>query len=257
MPYFRGLPGALADRRGAGRGAARRMCSRPGPGSATTRAPAISMPAPGWSPAIMAGASRTPRTGSRALPGIGAYTAAAIAAIAFGARGRRGRRQCRAGDRPALRRSTRRCPRRSRRSAALVGALTPAGAAGDFAQAMMDLGATICTPRRPACALCPWIVHCAGRASRRRRRRLPREGGRRRRPAAPRGVPSWLSAAGRRRAARERPDKGLLGGMTEMPSSRWSERARAGDALARRRSRRLASGCPARSSTASPISSWC
>ena len=91
----------------------------------------------------------------RALPGIGAYTAAAIAAIAF--------------DRPAtpvdgnierviarLYAVERRCRRRSRKSRRLAAALTPQRRAGDFAQAMMDLGATICTPKNPACALCPW-----------------------------------------------------------------------------------------------------
>jgi A/G-specific adenine glycosylase len=99
----------------------------------------------------------------RALPGIGAYTAAAIAAIAFDAPtspvdGNIERVIARLfavadplpGAKPALRR--------------LARELTPQRRAGDFAQAMMDLGATICTPKKPACALCPWNDSCNGHA---------------------------------------------------------------------------------------------
>src|SRR5262245_58592750 len=94
--------------------------------------------------------------GLRTLPGIGAYTAAAIAAIAF--------------DQPAspvdgnIERVVARLfavedelPAAKPRIRALAASLTPAHRAGDFAQAMMDLGATICTPKKPACALCPWM----------------------------------------------------------------------------------------------------
>ena len=90
------------------------------------------------------------------LPGIGPYTAAAVAAIAGGAAGGAGRRQCRAGAGAAAR----------GRDAAAGGApaaargwpsgLPPRHAAGDFAQALMELGALVCTPRRPACLACPW-----------------------------------------------------------------------------------------------------
>ena len=98
----------------------------------------------------------------RTLPGIGAYTAAAIAAIAF--------------DQPAspvdgnIERVIARLfaveeelPAAKPRIRALAESLTPQRRAGDFAQAMMDLGATICTPKKPACALCPWMASCAAR----------------------------------------------------------------------------------------------
>ena len=76
------------------------------------------------------------------------------------ARGR-GRRQCRAGDRAAARARRSRCRRPAPRIRALTDAMTPDEGAGDFAQAMMDLGATICTPRNPDCRRCPLRAHCA------------------------------------------------------------------------------------------------
>jgi len=97
----------------------------------------------------------------RELPGVGPYTAAAIAAIAY--------------DTPVtpvdgnIERVVARLfavsaplPRAKPELQQLARGLTPRRRAGDFAQAMMDLGATICTPKRPACALCPWIDSCAG-----------------------------------------------------------------------------------------------
>ena len=100
----------------------------------------------------------------RTLPGLGAYTAAAVAAIAFGGRAvvvdanvERVVARLRAiatalpAARPAIR--------------AAADAITPDERAGDFAQAMMDLGATICTPRKPRCLLCPLRDDCAGHAS--------------------------------------------------------------------------------------------
>ncbi|MEZ5668399.1 MAG: A/G-specific adenine glycosylase [Alphaproteobacteria bacterium] len=102
--------------------------------------------------------------GLRALPGVGTYTAAAIAAIAF--------------DRPAavvdgnverviarLVDLDRPLPGAKRTVARLVAAMVPAGRPGDFAQATMDLGATVCTPRAPACGLCPWMRACRARAA--------------------------------------------------------------------------------------------
>ncbi|HEY7945622.1 MAG TPA: A/G-specific adenine glycosylase, partial [Casimicrobiaceae bacterium] len=101
--------------------------------------------------------------GLRALPGIGDYTAAAIAAIAF--------------DAPAVpvdgnveRVVTRLCaveeelPAAKPRIKALAASLLPPARSGDFAQALMDLGATICTPKKPACVLCPWNEACVARA---------------------------------------------------------------------------------------------
>ena len=101
--------------------------------------------------------------GLRDLPGIGAYTAAAIAAIAFDAPvtpvdGNIERVVARlyAIDAPL--------PSAKPEISRLARGLTPPRRAGDFAQAMMDLGATICTPKQPACALCPWNESCAAYA---------------------------------------------------------------------------------------------
>src|SRR6266508_4541197 len=148
-----------------------------------------------------------------ALPGIGRYTAAAIAAIAFGAHaapvdGNIERVVARlfavAEELPAAKGSIRR----------LAEALVPAQRAGDFAQALMDLGATICTPKKPACALCPWMDACAGR----RRgdpetfpRKAPKREGRLRRGAA-----FVVTRADGFVLVRSRAPKGLLGGMTEV-----------------------------------------
>ncbi len=102
----------------------------------------------------------------RALPGIGAYTAAAVAAIAFEARAA-------AVDGNVERVVSRlfavedELPAGKPRIRALAASLVPEQRAGDFAQAVMDLGATICTPRKPACAVCPWMAQCEARLARR------------------------------------------------------------------------------------------
>jgi A/G-specific adenine glycosylase len=154
----------------------------------------------------------------RTLPGIGAYTAAAIAAIAFDAPaspvdGNVERVIARLfavaaplpGIKPELRRHARE--------------LTPQHRAGDFAQAMMDLGATICTPKKPACALCPWNESCAAHMrgdAETFPRRIPKREGALRRGAAfvARRADGFL-------LVRTRPAKGLLGGMTEVPTTQW------------------------------------
>ncbi len=153
------------------------------------------------------------------LPGIGRYTAAAIAAIAFNHRtvpvdGNVERVLSRLfaieEELPAAK------PEIHRRAQSLA----PAQRAGDFAQALMDLGATLCTPAKPACALCPWIDSCAAR----RRgdpqsfpRKTPKREGRLRRGAA-----FVVVSADGRMLLRSRPPKGLLGGMTEVPTTVWS-----------------------------------
>jgi A/G-specific adenine glycosylase len=155
----------------------------------------------------------------RALPGIGAYTAAAINAIAF--------------DAPAtpvdgnIERVVARLhavesvlPAAKPEIFRLARALTPARRAGDFAQALMDLGATICTPKNPACALCPWNGGCAARqtgAAETFPRRAPKREGNLRRGAAfvARRADGFV-------LVRTRPSKGLLGGMTEVPTGAWS-----------------------------------
>ncbi|RUW79116.1 A/G-specific adenine glycosylase [Mesorhizobium sp. M1E.F.Ca.ET.063.01.1.1] len=159
--------------------------------------------------------------GLRQLPGIGAYTAAAIAAIAF--------------DRPAAvvdgnvervisRLYSIETPLGEAKPEirALVEKLVPQTRPGDFAQAMMDLGATICTPRRPRCMLCPVREDCSAILSGDPERfpvRLPKDDKPLRRGAA--------FVAQRSDGAillRKRPDKGLLGGMTEVPTTAWTAR---------------------------------
>src|SRR5271155_3267650 len=109
------------------------------------------------------GAFPSERAALRALPGIGDYTAAAIAAIAFD-------RRFAAVDGNVERVVARvfavrePMPIAKPQLRALAASLVPAQRAGDFAQAMMDLGATICTPRKPRCVLCPWCEPCAARA---------------------------------------------------------------------------------------------
>jgi A/G-specific adenine glycosylase len=164
-----------------------------------------------------------------ALPGIGPYTAAAIAAIAFDARaaavdGNVERVVARlfavADELPAAKPTLRR----------LAQTLVPALRAGDFAQALMDLGATICTPKQPACALCPWTAVCAVRARGDAESfpvKAPKREGRMRRGAA-----FVVQRADGAVLVRTRPPKGLLGGMTEVPTTEWTHDFNDADALA-------------------------
>ena len=154
----------------------------------------------------------------RRLPGIGDYTAAAIAAIAFD------RREA-AIDGNVERVVARLCavrdplPAAKPQLRALAAALVPAQRAGDFAQALMDLGATICTPRRPRCVLCPWRACCAAVASG-LAEDLPSRAAKPDRPLR-HGVAFWLTRADGAVLLRRRPEKGLLGGMIEIPSTPW------------------------------------
>ncbi len=158
----------------------------------------------------------------RELPGIGAYTAAAIAAIAF--------------DRPSVvvdgnvERVMARLfgveeplPGAKARLHALAAGLTPDARPGDYAQAVMDLGATICTPRNPACGICPWREPCVARREG-IAATLPRRAAK---PAKPvrLGV-AWLAVRDDGAVLVEtRPERGLLGGMLGLPSSAWTEAA--------------------------------
>ncbi|HEX5453912.1 MAG TPA: A/G-specific adenine glycosylase [Stellaceae bacterium] len=156
----------------------------------------------------------------RALPGIGAYTAAAIAAIAFdqplaAVDGNVERVVARLyAERAPL-------PAAKPRLRALAATLVPPVRAGDFAQAMMDLGATICTPRRPRCVLCPWRADCAAAASG-IAEELPVMVEKPERPLRL-GVAFWLHRGDGAVLLRRRPEKGLLGGMIELPSTPWRE----------------------------------
>ena len=96
----------------------------------------------------------------------------------------------------------------------------PKKKAGDFAQAMMDLGATICTPKSPDCGNCPWAEHCTGRKTG-IAATLPR-----RKPKAAQltryGTAFWIERSDGAVLLRRRPEKGLLGGMMEVPSTDWA-----------------------------------
>jgi A/G-specific adenine glycosylase len=155
--------------------------------------------------------------GLRALPGIGPYTAAAIAAIAFGARtmpvdGNIERVVSRLfAVEEAL-------PQAKPRIQQLATTLLGASRAGDSAQALMDLGASICTPSKPACALCPLNEGCLAFARGDQEsfpRKAPKKTGALRLGAA------FVVTRGDQLLVRSRPEKGLLGGMTEVPGSDW------------------------------------
>jgi A/G-specific adenine glycosylase len=150
----------------------------------------------------------------RKLPGIGRYTAAAVAAIAFGRRAvvvdanvERVVARLFAVERelPAAREEIYR----------LAGSITPDFGAGDFAQAMMDLGATICTPRAPDCGRCPLAFLCAARAMG-APDRYPRKPAKAPKPRR-QGIAYWLEHDGHVLLVR-RPAKGLLGGMLALPT---------------------------------------
>ncbi len=160
--------------------------------------------------------------GLRALPGIGEYTAAAVGAIAFGVPAvpvdgnvERVVSRLFAVSEPL--------PQSKPRLRALAHDLGDQPAArsrsSDFAQALFDLGATICTPASPACALCPWMKGCAARQAG-LTRELPRRAPKPVRPLR-HGVHFWLIDATGNVLLRRRQPKGLLGGMTELPGTDW------------------------------------
>jgi len=154
----------------------------------------------------------------RLLPGIGEYTAAAIAAISFDRRvaavdGNVERVMARLfAERAPL-------PAAKPRLKAFAAALVPDERAGDFAQGLMDLGATICTPRRPRCILCPWRENCAA-AAMGIAESLPVQAEKPERKLR-HGVAFWLTRADGAVLLRRRPEQGLLGGMIELPSTPW------------------------------------
>lgn len=152
------------------------------------------------------------------LPGIGPYTAAAIASIAF--------------DEPAVvvdgnvERVMARLhdvhtplPGAKSELTQLAADLTPPARPGDYAQAVMDLGATICTPRNPACGICPWCDPCEARAAG-TAAELPKKT-----PKKPKPTREGIVWVARKQDGtvllERRPDKGLLGGMLVFPSTGW------------------------------------
>ena len=167
-------------------------------------------------------AGRFPDTedGLRALPGIGPYTAGAIAAIAFNRPAaaidgnvERVITRLRAIEtplpdaKPAIRTETE--------------ALIPSGRPGDFAQALMDLGATVCAPKSPRCMLCPWRDRCAARAKG-IEARLPAKTPKKPKPERVSVVYAHFNDAGEI-LVETRPDKGLLGGMIGLPGPDWTK----------------------------------
>ena len=158
--------------------------------------------------------------GLRALPGVGDYTAAAIAAIAFARKatvvdGNVERVMAR------LFRIETPLPAAKKAIRNAAAGLTPEARAGDYAQAVMDLGATVCLPRRPRCAACPWSPACRGRAEG-IAETLPVKMPKRQRPVR-RGTAYWTEDGAGRVLLRRRPETGLLGGMMEVPSGPWVE----------------------------------
>jgi A/G-specific adenine glycosylase len=162
--------------------------------------------------------------GLRALPGIGPYTAAAIAAIAFDRRtmpvdGNIERVVARLyaveEQLPQAK------PLIQKLASTLLGEVSAGdekSRAGDSAQALMDLGASICTPKKPACGLCPLFAACAARLRGDQEsfpRKAAKKSGELRRGAA------FVVTRGNALLVRSRPEKGLLGGMTEVPGSDW------------------------------------
>ena len=153
--------------------------------------------------------------GLRELPGIGDYTAAAIAAIAFGERSVVVDSNV---ERVAARLHGLEHPTKARIREA-VAAMTPARRAGDFAQAMMDLGATICRPRNPLCGECPLSKDCAAFASG-SPELFPAPKVKRPKPVRY-GIADWIERDGTVRLVR-RPANGLLGGMAALPGGDWT-----------------------------------
>jgi A/G-specific adenine glycosylase len=155
--------------------------------------------------------------GLRTLPGIGPYTAAAIAAIAFDRRTmpvdgniERVVSRLHAVEEPL--------PQAKPRIQELAATLLGPSRAGDSAQALMDLGAAICTPKKPVCSLCPLDDGCMARARGDQEtfpRKAPKKTGALRRGAA------FVVTRGDALLVRTREAKGLLGGMTEVPNSEW------------------------------------
>lgn len=156
----------------------------------------------------------------RELPGLGAYTAAAVAAIAFDRRAvvvdanvERVVARLFAIDEPL--------PGARAAIRAAAGEITPVARSGDFAQAMMDLGATVCTSRDPKCLLCPLARECCAFAQG-RQAELPVKAPKKARPTR-QGTAFWIERDGHVWLV-TRPAKGLLGGMRALPDDRWTAR---------------------------------
>jgi A/G-specific adenine glycosylase len=217
---FREVHGEMAGRRGArrrergrhpeGLGRARLLFARPQPEEMRRRGDDRA-----WR------AFPETSAGLRALPGIGDYTSAAIAAIAFDepvavvdGNVERVVSRLYAIDTPL--------PSAKKEIRALTQALTPAGRPGDFAQAMMDLGATLCTPKRPACLHCPLREDCAA-LSTGDPERFPVKPPKKAKPVR-RGAAYVLTNRDGAILLEKRGDTGLLAGMAQVPTTAWTAR---------------------------------
>ncbi len=154
------------------------------------------------------------------LPGIGPYTAAAIAAIAFDrpevvVDGNVERVMARLHNDPTP------LPKAKPGFTRAAAALTPDHRPGDYAQAVMDLGATICTPKSPSCGICPWQAPCRARAAG-TQDGLPRKTAKKPKPTRL-GIAYVARRSDGALLLERRPDKGLLGGMLGWPGSEWNE----------------------------------
>jgi A/G-specific adenine glycosylase len=177
--------------------------------------------------AVATSGGEFPRTEKelRALPGLGAYTAAAVAAIAFGQRAAVvdanverviARLFAIAEPLPAARKAIR----------GRVEALVPETRPGDFAQGLMDLGATICTSRAPRCLLCPLTAQCQGRRD--GAERFPVKAAKKAKPQRS-GKAFWIARDDAVWLVR-RPDRGMLGAMRALPDNGWSAQGDGADA---------------------------
>jgi A/G-specific adenine glycosylase len=158
--------------------------------------------------------------GLRALPGVGPYTANAIGAIAFGlpvlpVDGNIERVAARIFAIEAAIPAAK--PLIAKAALGFMADAAAQAAPGDFAQALFDLGATICTPRSPACGICPWLGHCAAQAKG-IAASLPARAKKPERPKRTGTAYVWMDAAGEVFLIR-RPPRGLLGGMLALPEA--------------------------------------
>jgi len=164
------------------------------------------------------GAFPDTEAGLRALPGVGAYTAAAVAAIAFD-------RAANVVDGNVERVMSRLfaveapLPGAKPELAALAGTLVAADRPGDWAQALMDLGATVCTPKSPRCLVCPLMADCAAYTTG-APETYPRKTAKAERPHRYGQV--FVARRGDAVALVRRPPKGLLGGMLALPTGDWT-----------------------------------
>jgi len=153
-----------------------------------------------------------------ALPGVGSYTAAAITAIAFNG-------SAAPVDGNVIRTLSRlyaieaEMPKHKALIAVRAQALLPVGQSGDFAEALMDLGAQVCRPKNPDCPACPWVMACQARAAG-RAATYPKKAPKKKKPTR-RGWAFWVERSDGLVLLERRPEKGLLGGMMGLPTTNW------------------------------------